>query len=160
MKKFSEETQDPLSQQPMNRNSSRAVRIHLSTSPSKKTRGKDEEEVPRAASCASASLQRGKHFPVASKDRSERAQCQAKRDGKNRQEGRESNRGHGGRKKSVQSATTCGGQRQWCPGRSEHIALSYVWPGRSRQSAARRLKGLSCLTEPSAFTTNLPRSVG
>ena len=42
--KFGEEKQDPVSQQPLKRNSSRAVRIHLSTSPSKKTRGKTKKK--------------------------------------------------------------------------------------------------------------------
>ena len=46
-------------------------------------------KVPRTGSCASASLQRVKGFPVAAKERSERAQCQAKKDGKDRGEGRE-----------------------------------------------------------------------
>ena len=59
-----------------------------------KYKGDGEEEVPRAASCASASLQRIKGFPLASKDRSERAQ----EDGKNREDGHESNRGHWRRK--------------------------------------------------------------
>ena len=47
----------------MNRNSSQAARVWLSTSPSKNTKREDEEEIPRAAAGASASLQRVKRFP-------------------------------------------------------------------------------------------------
>ena len=53
--RFGEEKQDTLSQQPLNRKISQAVRIRLGTSPSKK-KGEHEREIPRAASCASASV--------------------------------------------------------------------------------------------------------
>ena len=46
-----------------------------------KNRWEDEEEATRAASCASASLQRVKD-PVGNTDRSGRTQCQSKKDGK------------------------------------------------------------------------------
>ena len=70
-----------LNQQLLNRKSSRAVKIRLGTSLSKEKKRRDKGEVPCAASSASASLQRVKGFPVATKDRSGRAQCQAKKTG-------------------------------------------------------------------------------
>ena len=63
--------------------------------PSKKYKEENEEEVPRAASGASASLHRVKGFPVASKDRSERAQCEAKKTGKIEKKVAKSTGGHG-----------------------------------------------------------------
>ena len=59
-----------LSQQPLNRKSSHAVKSRSRIS-----------QIPRAVSCTSARLQRVKGFPKATKDRSGRAQCQAKRTG-------------------------------------------------------------------------------
>ena len=47
------------------------------------------KEVPRTASCASASLQRGKDFPVASEGRSVKGAVPGQEDGKNPGEGRE-----------------------------------------------------------------------
>ena len=46
-------------------------------------------KVPRTASCAIASIQRGKFFPVASKDRSERGAVPGQEYGKDRGEGLE-----------------------------------------------------------------------
>ena len=79
------------------------------------------------ASCASASLQGGKDFLVAAKDRSEKGAVPGQEDGKDGGEGRECNQVHRKRVNTVQFSTTCGGKRQWCPGRSEHISPSYVW---------------------------------
>ena len=66
-------------------------------------------KVPRTASCASASLQRVKGFPVASKHRSERAQCQAKKTGKIEE--------------TVASATKCTGKRK----KKNNAVLHTMW---------------------------------
>ena len=47
------------------------------------------EEVPLTASCASAGLQRGKDFPVASEGRSVTGAMTGQEDGKDRGKGRE-----------------------------------------------------------------------
>ena len=73
---------DPLSQQPLNGKFFASCQNSFEHIAVQKDKREDEEEVPRAASCASASLRRGKDFPVTSKDTSDRAQCQAKETGK------------------------------------------------------------------------------
>ena len=37
--------------------------------------------------------------------------------------------------KTVPSLASCGGKRQWCPGRSEHTAHWYVWQDNVKASA-------------------------
>ena len=77
-------------------------------------------KVPRAASCASVSLQRGKDFPVASKDRSEKGAVPGKEDAKDRGEGLECTQAHKKEEeKRVQSSTPCGDKNNG------------VWEGRS-----------------------------
>ena len=49
----------------------------------------DIEKLPRKASCASASIQRGKDFPVASQGRSVKGEVPGQEDGEDRGEGRE-----------------------------------------------------------------------
>ena len=56
-------------------------------------RKRGRRRVPRAASCAIASLQRGKDFPVASKARSESGAVSGQEDGKYRGGGREWEKG-------------------------------------------------------------------
>ena len=73
---------------------------------------KDEGEIPRAASCASASLQRVKGFLVATRDRSRRTQCQAKKTGNI--------------EKTIAKAKV-GTQKAMVPRKLEHIALPHVW---------------------------------
>ena len=90
-------------------------------------RKRGRRRVPRAGSCAIASLQRGKDFPVASKARSENRAVSGQEDGKYRGEGRECNQAHRKKEvKTVQSFTPSGGKKQWCLGRSEHFAPSCV----------------------------------
>ena len=53
---------------------------------------------------------------MAAKDRSEKGAVPG--------EGRKCNQTHWKEEEKVQSSTPCGGRRQWCLGRSEHIAPS------------------------------------
>ena len=72
-------------------------------------------ELPTIGNTKNASLQRGKIFRWHQRAGARRAQCQSKKTG--RIEGK------------VVDATkrTRKGCKQWCPGWSEHIALSYAW---------------------------------
>ena len=67
--------------------------------------------------------------------------------------------------KTVPPFTSCGGKKQWCPGRSEHIAQSYAWQNDMKASVNKAwqispicrllVEVRSCLTEPNAFTTKI-----
>ena len=103
---------------------------------------RESREVPRAASCASASLQRGKDFPVASKDRSVKGAVPGQEDGKDRGQGRGNATTRTGKRKKKETAhpsTPRGGKRQWCLGRSEHIAPSYAWQNDVKASVFKSL---------------------
>ena len=98
--RLGEEKQDTLSQQPLNINSSQAVRIRFGTSPSQKNKRRDEGEVPRAASCASASLPRVKGFPGGNcrQERAEGHSVRPRRWKTSRRQSREGKSEHGRRK--------------------------------------------------------------
>ena len=103
--------QDTLSQQFLKRNSSQAVRIRGRHFDVQKYRRKTKRKIPFAASCASASLRRVEGFPVATKDRSGRAQCQANMT-KNIKK-KQSRKQQRARKKEVKTAAVhaCGGKK-------------------------------------------------
>ena len=95
----------------MNRSSSHAVEIRLGTSLSKKSEGESEGEIPPRGFLRKWP---GSRFPVTTKDRSERAQCQAKKTGKIEEKVASRTKYTTERRKSVPSFTICGGKSQWC----------------------------------------------
>ena len=102
---------------------------------------------------------------MATKDRSERAHCQAKKTGNIEEKVANATKCTGKERKTVPPFTSCGGKKKWCPGRSEHIAKSYAWQNDMKASMNKPLQispicrllveVRSCLTEPNAFTTKI-----
>ena len=66
----------------------------------------DIEKLPRTASCASASIQRCKDFPLASEGRSVKGAVPGQEDGEDRGEGRED---------AIECKGREGGRKQYCP---------------------------------------------
>ena len=90
-------------------------------------RKRGRRRVPRGFFCASASLQRGKDSRWHQKTGARRAQCQSKKTGKNEEKVANATKRIGKGSKNSSILHTKWRQRQWCLGRSEHIAPSYVW---------------------------------
>ena len=106
-------------------------------------------KVPRTASGASASLQRGKDFPVATRDMSEKAQCQAKKTGKTEERVANATKGTGKGSKNSASLHT-----MW---RSKAMVPREVRAHCSIVRVAKRREGLGeqSLAETNVFTTNI-----
>ena len=124
---------------------------------------KGRREVPRTASSANASLQRCKNFLVASNGRNVTGAVPGQEDGNDRGGHEDATKCKEKEVKTVQSSTTCGGCRQWCLKRPEHIAPLYAWQEDVEASVVKTwqipsfchflVAGPSCLTEPSVFRT-------